>query len=282
MRKLRARYPAKNMIQSFPDQKLRAICDVLGETSEGLSGGEIRRLLADCCIDDPYPGLTKRHRLFEALSTRQKVDGCANNVARFICAAMDPVRYAEKRALFEERRARVNAVLAFTGLSIDERGELRSVATARTISEAQERAGRLRSKLLDRGVHADVLRFCREELLDGDYFHAVSEATKSVADKIRTKSDLTLDGARLVDAAFGFSDGSHPRVAFNSLRTETEQSEQRGLMNLLKGLFGAFRNPTAHEARIHWRVDEQDALDVLTLASMLHRRLDAAVRTRVS
>ena len=36
----------------------------------------------------------------------------------------------------------------------------------------------------------------------------------------------------------------------------------------------------AHAPKIHWPINEQDALDILTLASLLHRRLDSAVRTR--
>ena len=50
-------------------------------------------------------------------------------------------------------------------------------------------------------VHADVLRFCRAELVADNYFHAVLEVTKSIADELRAKSGLTDDGAKLVDAA---------------------------------------------------------------------------------
>ena len=32
--------------------------------------------------------------------------------------------------------------------------------------------------------------------------------------------------------------------------------------------------------QLHWPINEQDALDILTLTSLLHRRLDGAVRTR--
>lgn len=142
------------------------------------------------------------------------------------------------------------------------------------MSEAQQRAGRLRSKLIERNVHHDVLNFCRAELLQENYFHAVFEATKSVAQKIRDKTGLTGDGAELVDRAFGLSD---PLLAINSLRTEPEQSDQKGFANLLKGIFGTFRNVTAHAPRITWKIEEQDALDLLTMVSYLHRRLDAAV-----
>jgi uncharacterized protein (TIGR02391 family) len=97
-----------------------------------------------------------------------------------------------------------------------------------------------------------------------------------VADKIREKTGLTSDGSRLVDEAFG---GKEPLLAFNTLQTETERSEHTGLMNLMKGLFGVFRNTTAHAPKIKWPINEQDALDMLTLASMIHRRLDQTVLT---
>lgn len=68
-------------------------------------------------------------------------------------------------------------------------------------------------------------------------------------------------------------------LALNRLHTETERSEQTGLMNLMKGMFGTFRNVTAHAPRVSWVITEQDALDLLTIASLLHRRIDAAVST---
>jgi uncharacterized protein (TIGR02391 family) len=134
--------------------------------------------------------------------------------------------------------------------------------------------------LLHRQVHPDVLSFCRTELLQDNYFHAVFEATKSVADKIRQKSGLSSDGARLVDEAFGNSGATYPLLAFNSLQSESERSEHYGLMYLMRGMFGAFRNVTAHVPKIKWTIPEQDASDMLSLASFLHRKLDNAIRTR--
>jgi len=43
-----------------------------------------------------------------------------------------------------------------------------------------------------RGIAGDVLRFCRPELLEGNYFHAVFEATKSVAQKLRDRTGLAV------------------------------------------------------------------------------------------
>jgi uncharacterized protein (TIGR02391 family) len=266
-------------IPVFDEVHLQRICDVLGDTGEGLTGSEIGRLLSQVGIHDPEPSLTKRHRLFAALSARQRVDRCGNLVAAFIRVVMQPVRYTAHAQRFDSRRSVLNEVLAFCGYGVGEDGEIRMLTAARTLTEAEQRADRLRGELRRRGVHADVLAFCRAELLQSDYFHAVFEATKSVADKIRSRSGLTGDGAEIVDHAFGCGKAGIPYLAFNSLESDTERSEHTGLMNLMKGMFGAFRNLTAHAPKVSWSITEQDALDLLTIASLLHRRLDAAIRT---
>ena len=86
---------------------------------------------------------------------------------------------------------------------------------------------------------------------------------------------LTDDGASLVDKALS---GASPLLAINNLATDSERSEQSGFANLIKGTYGMFRNPTAHEARVKWQMSEEDAEDLLTLASLIHRRLDGARR----
>jgi uncharacterized protein (TIGR02391 family) len=68
-------------------------------------------------------------------------------------------------------------------------------------------------------------------------------------------------------------------LAINSLQTETERSEHKGFAALLKGCFAAIRNPLAHEPKILWQ-GEDDAADYLSLISLVHRKLDDAVRVR--
>jgi len=53
-------------VPSFNEANLEQVCDVLGDTSSGLTGSEIGRYLRDCEIADPNPGITKRIRLFNA------------------------------------------------------------------------------------------------------------------------------------------------------------------------------------------------------------------------
>src|SRR5258708_6426409 len=200
-------------IPKLGETHLQAICDILADTATGLTGSELGRLLSRCNIADPSPAATKRHRLFQALQEKQVRDGCSNNVLAFVQTALDPVRFVGNHAGFAAFRDRLNEALAFSGFHLQEDGKLRFVTEARTLTEAQERAGRLRAELTRRKVHHDVLQFCRAELLQENYFHAVFEATKSVAQKIRDKTGLTGDGADLADAAFALKS---PLLAINT------------------------------------------------------------------
>ncbi len=257
----------------FTQSQLEAIAAALADTSEGLTGSEIAHLLATCRMADPTPNMTKRHRLFNAFVESQNSRQDRRAILAFIRHAMKPERYARCPERFEPMRTNLNRALSFAGLAVDAAGTLSSAERARTLSEAERRAQELKDDLTARGVHPDVLRFCRAELVADDYFHAVLEATKSIADKLRARTGLADDGAVLVDRALG---GDLPMLAINDLSSESERGEQRGFANLVKGVFGMFRNPTAHAPRIHWAMNKADAEDLLSLASLIHRRLDAA------
>jgi uncharacterized protein (TIGR02391 family) len=103
-----------------------------------------------------------------------------------------------------------------------------------------ERASRLREDLSARRMYPDVLGFCRPELLANNYFRAVPEAPKKVADEIRKRSGLIRDGSELIDVALAPGKAGIPLLAFNTLQTESERSEQSGLCALIKGMFGTF------------------------------------------
>jgi len=190
---------------------------------------------------------------------------------------MKPERHLKYPGRFETLRGLLNEALVFAEMAVSETGELINVERATTISQAKSRADELRADLVRRGVHKDVLIFCREELVANNYFHAVLEAVKSILDKLRTLSDLGDDGVSLIDKALG---GDAPRVRINSLTSDSEKSEQKGFANLLRGLVGMFRNTTAHEARVNWPMSKEDAEDLLSTVSLAHRRLDRAVVLR--
>jgi uncharacterized protein (TIGR02391 family) len=262
-------------VPPFNSQQLTSISKILANTYDGLTGSQIRYLLQDCRIPDVDPAMTKWKRLFNAFVEYQNKRKFGNHVVMFIIRAMNPVQYTGSPSDFESRRDELNTVLAFCGMTVGEDGKVRRTARAKDLTAAMERANRLKAALVNRKVHDDVLMFCRAEFLQKNYFHAVFEAMKSIVAKIRSLSGFTADGAELVQQAFG---GSTPFLAINSLRTETDKGEQRGFANLLVGLFGTIRNPLAHNPKIEWDMSEQDALDILTTASLIHRKLDSAHR----
>ena len=261
------------MKKIFSQEQLEAIAQALGDTDEGLTGSEIEHLLAVCGIEDTDPGMTKWKRLFNAFAAHQNQTHDRRRILAFIRRSLKPDRYLKNPERFEALRQNANRALAFAGLAVQETGELVAASKATTISEAEHRARELRADLEVRGVHPDVLKFCKAELLSDNYFHAVLEATKSIAAKLRSRTGLNDDGVALADRALS---GDPPLLAINPLQTESEKKEQRGFLNLVKGTFGMFRNPTAHEPRVHWKMDKADAEDLLSLASLMHRRLDGA------
>ncbi len=262
-------------IQPFSSQHLEAACRVLADTERGLSGTQIERLLQEIKITDTSPGMTKWKRLFNALAGAQNHYQIGNHLIMFVNRAMNPVNYARDPATFAWRRGELNVVLAFSGFYVREDGKVGHADKATTLDAARARAGRLKAALESRVVHAEVLNYCRAELLDENYFHAVFEGTKGVAERIRLLSGLNGDGAELVNKAFA---GQQPVLALGPLTTDSEKSEQKGFANLLIGLFGAVRNPLAHAPKTIWPMSEQDALDILTLISLIHRKLDGTTK----
>ena len=255
--------------------QLLSLCKLLGDTDHGLSGDMIGRALSDAKIRDVAPAATKWKRLNAAICASDNPDANSTRAFNFVRHALDPGRYVGNQAHFDERRATVNTILSLSGIEFREDGRFGTVAPAPTLKEAEMRTNRLRASLSARRVHADVLAACRTELIQQNVFHAVLEASKSVAEKLRVKAGLRSDGALLVDEALS---GESPRLLINAFVTESEKSEQRGFTNLLKGLLGVFRNPTAHAPRLVWEMSEEDALDLFTFASYAHRRIDRAVK----
>lgn len=228
------------------------------------------------CLTSP-PGITKWKRLFNALAQMQNQHQVGNHLILFINQAMSPVSYARDRESFNWRRDELNVVLAFSGYYVRDDGKVGKADRATTVDAARARVGRLRAALEARAVHEEVLKFCRAELLSENYFHAVFEATKGIAERIRNLSGLAGDGADLVTKAFL---GQNPVLAFGPLTTDSEKSEQKGFANLLIGLFGAVRNPLAHATKVNWPMSEQDALDIFSMASLMHRKLDITRKVR--
>lgn len=259
----------------FASAELEAACKVLGDTVHGLTGGEISHLLSEIGVVDTCPSITKWKRLYNALAEKQNQVKVGNFLVQFINQAMAPAKYVSAPELFRWRRDGLNVALSFAGYRVRDDGLVAQATRESTVNGARARAGRLRSLLESRDIHTEVLKYCKAELLEENYFHAVLEAVKGIAERLRIMSGIGSDGAELVTTVLSVKS---PILALNSLKTETELSEQKGIANMLIGIFGAIRNPVAHAPKTTWAMPEQDAIDVFGILSYVHRKLDSATK----
>ena len=263
-----------SVVPSFQEGSVESLAKLLAECG---SGSDISRVLANRGIADNSGESTKWRRLYWIFLDIQRRDRCANRILDFVQSFLAPGRFAGRNDQFEEHRSALNLVLALSGIEYGADGKFRSRTAAATLTEAEGRVRTIQAKFRGRRIHPEVLKYCRVELMQDNYFHAVFEASKGLAQRIRDISGVDEDGVGLVDATLSVN---RPALAFNSLQTETERSEHRGFASLLKGCFAAVRNPLAHEPKIMWS-GEDDAADYLTLVSLLHRKLDDCVRTGI-
>jgi uncharacterized protein (TIGR02391 family) len=226
-------------------------------------------------LEDLAAGMTKWKRIFNALALQQNKHQIGNYMIMFVNRAMVPARFVQRPAQFQKMQDQLNVALSLAGYGVNDQGKVIRTTRETTVSGAMARAKRLKTILETRGTHPQVFFYCTAELIQENYFHAVLEAVKGLAERLRQLSGLSIDGAELANQALSTKT---PILALNSLSTETEVSEQKGISNLLVGLFGAIRNPTAHAPKVVWPMPEQDALDVFAIVSFVHRKLDMAKR----
>jgi len=262
---------ASDQVRVFTEAQLEKLAKSLGDTYGGFTGSEIGHLLDSIGVVDGHSGMTKWVRLYNAFVDDQNKRQAGNKVLSFIAKALDPVRFVDDIPSFNRLTYEINQVLAFQGLEYRDDGSFHKIKSISTLSESQQRVEKLRMTIIERHLDQELLKYCKEELLANDYFHAVQEAIKGLFEIIRQKSGLLGDGADLVDKAFS---GDIPKIKINAYVTKTEISEQSGFSNLLKGVYGVFRNPTSHELRSEWPIQEQDALDLFSTLSYLYRRID--------
>jgi uncharacterized protein (TIGR02391 family) len=236
-----------------------------------LTGSNIGDLLCTAQLDDIDTNNSKWKRLRAAFINYQNIKHTSNNILAFIQQTLAPVRHIHNEENFQNLRSEINILLSFVGLELTNECKYKLVDRAKTINEAEERANNLKNKLKNTNVHDKIFEYCRAELLVNNYFHAVFEATKSIADRLRKITGLYVDGNNLVELAFATN---NVLVHINNFTNETDRSEHIGLCNLIKGIFGIIRNPTAHEPKIKFVITEEEAIDILIMISFIHKRLD--------
>lgn len=260
----------------FEQPILEELCKILGEYT---SGSQITTYLTQLSISDiDGPQCTKWRRLYSAFAAYQNHFQDNTKILEYICLECAPSRFVNNEENFNNLLQQINLQLAFCGLELLQNGKIQSVNKVETISEAQRKALNLKIKLEQRDAHNMIFQYCKSELLQNNYFHAVFEAMKGLMARIRILSGSTLDGTNLIENIFS---RKNPVLIINDFQTRSEIDEHVGFCNLLKGLCSMFRNTESHEPKITWKISEQDALEILGMISYCNRRLDKAQKIRI-
>lgn len=253
---------------------------------------EISKIIAEYVTGSEITGLFSRldfydydsHHPLTRLSTKWKrlnhsiIEKCneeknAKPFFKLIQEILNPIYFQNEQELWYEAKRKVNFPLRFYGFEIDDSGKIIKTAETKTYSEAVSRSQNLLEKIEPYKIHKSVIKFCRPELLQKNYFHAIHEASKSTLNRIRDMNNSSADGARLIELSFNTKNPSLI-IKGNRIQSEKDRNEYNALKHLLLTINFFYRNTTAHEAKIYNPKSETDAITALILISKTHDLLD--------
>jgi len=126
-------------------------------------------------------------------------------------------------------------------------------------------------------LHPIIINSSKQLYLDRHYQNSIEEAIKAVNQHIRDKTGLREDGSDLINKVFS---AKNPVLSFSDLSTETQQNEQVGFMEMLRGFVKGVRNVFAHTPAIV--IDSQIAFEYLVMASLFCKRIDQTKKVSIS
>ncbi len=101
-----------------------------------------------------------------------------------------------------------------------------------------------------------------------NYSAAIKDSIYFLSDLIREKSGLEGDGVSLIGRVFG---GKNPKLKINRLRTDSEKDEQKGIEQILRGIYQGIRNPRSHGK---WIDSEENADAIIIFIDYLLKTID--------
>lgn len=258
---------------------LTMISDAFVEMEDLFSDGEIGALLVGSGVEDVFPHSTRHGRILSALKNQQKLDGGADTVAIFLRRTGQHLERQKGEDARDKFREKLNSVLSYAGLQLDEHCNLKSYEEANkpiyARSDAETRAEALNKAAKQRKMHPDILLSTRPEYIaDSGYFRCVLEASKLLQEKLRAKTGLRVEGPQIAEHALSFSMQRQPLLMLNDFNDDNDHAEQFTLMCMLKGLLLTFQDEQTRVFREGWHLDFEDALDLLGLISFFHRKID--------
>lgn len=117
-------------------------------------------------------------------------------------------------------------------------------------------------------IEERLWNYIKRNYISENYTNAILDSIQFVGDIIREKSGLEGDGNTLVGIAFG---GENAKIKLNKLQTESEKNFQKGMEQILRGIYSAYRNPRSHTKH---EDSEIEAIEIIFFINHLIKILD--------
>lgn len=263
-------------MSSLNNQDIELLCQTL---CDEITGSEITTMLQRLHLPIGDPSETKWRRLSAILIDACRRQGSLRPVfdsIEYICV---PSRYINTPEQWGNLKKSINTTLIFKGFELNDSGKVQKVTKVESFKDAQLRLQSLDEKLKNINVHPLVSKYCTQEFLEENYFHAILEASKGIFHRLRVMTGSTLDSGKLIDSCFN---KNNPAVIINGnkLQSDAELSAYQGLKHLLLSIAQLYRNTNAHSVKLYNPNDLNDAITALTLMSLAHNLLDNCSNTR--
>lgn len=270
------------MKKLFNESSIENICRILGDLTTGSKITNMLNVLG--YFDHDYhlygkPVSSKWKRLYDVVTSESNKSQNIDPLFKIVEYIMQPINFVNEPDDWRSHLKAINSILIFHGYELNDSGKVVSTIIASTMSDAQKRLKSFEQKLKDYEIHPEVLRYCKVENMNENYFHAIFEASKGVSQRIRNISELDSDGNELIHEAFSTK---QPVILIkdNMLESKTDKSLYNGLKNLLETIVSLYRNPKAHTPKLYDPTSETDAITAYTLMSLAHRILDNCINVR--
>ena len=121
---------------------------------------------------------------------------------------------------------------------------------------------------LKENIEERLWNFIKRNYASENYTNAVLDSIQFIGDIIREKTGLEGDGNTLIGSALG---GENPKLKLNKLQTESDKNVQKGVEQILRGIYSAYRNPRSHS-----KIDdsEEDANEIIIFINHLLKIID--------
>lgn len=120
-------------------------------------------------------------------------------------------------------------------------------------------------------LHPAIAEHAMPKYKDGHLRNAVLDSIIAVFDLIRQRTGLSEDGDELIGKTFSLT---KPYLILSEIESESGKNDQKGFMQIFKGVYQGVRNPKAHS--LSSDLTQIEAAQYLVLSSLLARRVEEA------